>query len=156
MITADQLLAHAAGDYLLQSDWMANHKTSRPGVALVHALTYSIPFTLLNPSLGAWAAIVLSHALIDHYRLARYAVWAKEWLGPGLYWLILRFSLGHPASGPHPGWPARWPEATRPLPLAECPTGYAPDKPSWMSVWLLIIADNTLHVALNGAALKWL
>ena len=57
MITADQLLAHAVGDYVLQSDWMANHKTSRPFVALVHALTYSIPFTLLNPSLGAWVAV---------------------------------------------------------------------------------------------------
>jgi len=24
------------------------------------------------------------------------------------------------------------------------------------AVWLLIIADNTAHVAINGAALRWL
>lgn len=35
-------------------------------------------------------------------------------------------------------------------------TGYADDKPLWMSVWLLIITDNVLHVLINGAALRWL
>jgi hypothetical protein len=35
-------------------------------------------------------------------------------------------------------------------------TGYPPDRPPWMSVWLLIIADNVMHVAINSAALKWL
>ncbi len=40
--------------------------------------------------------------------------------------------------------------------LADCPTGYAADKPPWLTVWLLIIADNTMHVLINGAALEWL
>ena len=44
----------------------------------------------------------------------------------------------------------------RPPPLADCPTGYAADKPPWLTVWLLIIADNTMHVLINGAALEWL
>lgn len=35
-------------------------------------------------------------------------------------------------------------------------TGYPDDVPPWLSVWLLIIADNTLHVLCNGAALYWL
>lgn len=32
-------------------------------------------------------------------------------------------------------------------------TGYADDVPAWMAVWLLIIADNTLHILINGAAI---
>ena len=127
MIVADQLLAHLAGDYVLQSDWMAREKTSRIAVALAHALCYSLPFLILRPSLAAWLVIVGTHATIDRFRLARYVVWAKEWLSP-----------------------------TRPPPLAECPTGYPADKPAWLAVWLLILADNTMHVAINGAALKWL
>lgn len=127
MIVADQLLAHAVGDYVLQSDWMAREKTSRLAVAIVHALAYSLPFLLLRPSLTAWLAIVATHTVIDRWRLARFVVWAKEWIAP-----------------------------TRPPPFAECPTGYPADKPAWLAVWLLIIADNTMHVAINGAALRWL
>jgi len=127
LIVADQLLAHAVGDYMLQSDWMATEKTKRLWVAFVHAACYSLPFLLLRPSLAAWLVIVVTRALIDRYRLARYFVWAKEWLSPN-----------------------------RPPPLAECPMGYNAEKPAWLAVWLLIIADNAMHVAINGAALKYL
>lgn len=127
MIAADQLLAHVVGDYVLQSDWMASEKTKRLSVAFVHALCYALPFLALRPSLAAWAVIVATHAIIDRFRLARYVVWAKEWLSPH-----------------------------RPRPLADCPTGYGADKPPWLAVWLLIIADNTMHVAINGAALEYL
>jgi hypothetical protein len=127
VILADQLLAHMVGDYVLQSDWMATRKTSRLAVALVHALAYSLPFLFLRPSLAAWVVIVATHAVIDRWRLARYVVWAKEWLAP-----------------------------TRPPPLADCPTGYPADKPAWLAVWLLIIADNAMHIAINGAALRYL
>lgn len=127
MIAADQLLAHLAGDYLLQSDWMATEKTRRLSVALVHALCYSLPFLPMRPSLAAWMVIVATHAVIDRWRLARYVVWAKEWLSPH-----------------------------RPPPIADCPTGYAADKPLWLSTWLLIIADNTMHLAISGLALRYL
>lgn len=32
-------------------------------------------------------------------------------------------------------------------------TGYTDDVPTWLSVWLLIISDNVLHLLINGAAL---
>ena len=32
-------------------------------------------------------------------------------------------------------------------------TGYPEDTPVWLSVWLLIIADNTLHILINGLAI---
>ena len=121
MITADQLLAHAVGDYLLQSDWMANQKTKQTIAAAVHAVTYSLVFLLFNPSVAAFAVILGTHFLIDRFRLARFICWLKN--GP---W--------HPRT----------------------PTGYPESTPIWLAVWLLIIADNVLHVAINGAALRWL
>lgn len=126
MITADQLVCHAIGDYILQSDWMASEKTKRHFAAWIHALTYFLPFLALSPSWPAFAVIVTTHALIDRYRLARYIVWAKNWLGPNRPW-------------------------------SECvATGYPADRPAWLAVWLMIIADNILHVLINGAALRWL
>jgi Protein of unknown function (DUF3307) len=127
VITADQLVAHAVGDYVLQSDWMANEKTKRSVAALAHVVAYSLPFMFLRPSLAAMAVIAVTHFVIDRWRLARYVVWLKNFLGPG-----------------NPPW-------------ATCSaTGYPAERPPWLSVWLLIIADNVLHVLINGAALRWL
>jgi hypothetical protein len=123
------LLAHAAGDYLIQSDWMAVEKTKRWWPAIAHAVSYGIPFAFLVPSIWAWLAIVGTHAVIDRYRVARYLVWFKNMLAP---W-------SHKAD---------W---------AECrATGYPPDRPVWLTTWLLIIADNTLHVTINLLAVKYL
>lgn len=127
-ITGDQLIAHAVGDYLLQSDWMAAEKTKRSLAAAAHVLTYVLPFLFLTRALGALAVIAGTHFVIDRWRLARYVCWLKNWLAPHRY--------------------APWSECTA--------TGYAPDKPAWLSVWLLIIADNVMHVVINAAALRWL
>jgi hypothetical protein len=129
VITADQLVCHAVGDYLLQSDWMAREKVKRWWPALVHASVYSLPFLALGPSWWAWALIVATHATIDRLRLARYVVYAKNFLSARGDW----------------------------LPWAKCAgTGYSDERPPWLTVWLLIIADNVLHVLINAAALKWL
>ncbi len=128
MITADQLVAHAVGDYILQSDWMATEKTKQSLAAAVHATTYTLPFLLLTTSPAALAVILGTHFVIDRWRLARYVVWAKNWISPH-----------------------------RPKPWNLCTaTGYDPDRPPWMAVWLLIIADNTLHVLCNGLAMAYL
>jgi hypothetical protein len=127
MFTADQLVCHAIGDYVLQSDWMATEKTKRSVAAAAHASWYALPFLFLRPSLAAVAVIIGTHFVIDRWRLARFVCWAKNALWPG-----------------NPPW-------------RECvATGYPPTRPPWMSVWLLIIADNVMHVLINGAALRWL
>lgn len=126
MITADQLFCHAVGDYILQSDWQANNKTKSTFAALVHAELYVLPFLFLHPSVSAIAVMAWSHFFIDRFRLARYLVWAKNWLGPNRPW-------------------------------SECSaTGYPADRPAWMAVWLMIIADNCVHIAINAACLKFL
>jgi hypothetical protein len=119
VITADQLVAHGVGDYLLQSDWMAQNKTKDSYAAATHAVAYAAPFLPLKPSKKALAAIVGTHFLIDRFRLARYVCWAKNG--------------------------AKGPITT---------TGYPESAPPWMATWLLIIADNLLHVLINGFALR--
>jgi hypothetical protein len=121
MFTADQIVAHFVGDYILQSHWMATEKTKQSLAAAIHAITYTLPFVLITHSLVALVVICGTHFLIDRFRLARFVVWFKN--------------------GPR-------------LPVTA--TGYQDDVPAWLSVWLLIIADNTIHIIINGAAIKWL
>lgn len=123
------LLAHLVGDYLLQSHWMAQHKTSRWWPAVAHALTYTLPYLLVTRSPVALATIATTHAVIDRYRLARHLVWLKNQLAP------------RHARAP-------WHESSA--------TGYPADTPPWLAVWLMIIADNTLHLLINTAAVVWL
>jgi hypothetical protein len=126
---AESLIAHGVGDYVLQSDWMANEKTKRWLPAVAHAMTYALPFLVLTRSPLALLVIAGTHAVIDHYRLARHVGWAKNFLAPR-------------------GWNPPWPDCSA--------TGYGPDKPVWMAVWLLIITDNVMHFVINAAALTWL
>lgn len=129
IFTADALVAHAIGDYLLQSHWAATEKTKRSSAAAVHVTTYMLPFLFLTRSVPALVVIVGTHFVIDRWRLARYVVWAKNFLAP---------------RGANRPW-------------AECTTtGYPDTTPAWLSVWLLIVADNILHVACNGLAIAWL
>jgi len=129
MITADQILLHLIGDYVLQSDWQATEKTKGSWAALAHAVTYTVPFLFLTRSPIALAFICLTHFAIDRWRLARYVCWLKNLPSPERY----RY------------------------PWSDCSgTGYHKDRPAWLAVWLLIIADNTMHLLLNGVALSYM
>lgn len=122
----DQLLAHAVGDYVAQSDWMARNKTKHHLPAAVHSVTYTAAFLPLTRSPRALAVIAGTHFMIDRYRLARHVNWAKNQIAPASY------RPGHTA------------------------TGYAETMPDWMSTWLLIITDNTMHTLVNRWALgRW-
>lgn len=72
---------------------------------------------------------MLSHLVIDRLRLARYIVFAKNFLAPRSHW---------------PTW-------------ERCKaTGYDEARPVWLAVWLLIIADNALHLLINYLTLLFL
>jgi hypothetical protein len=129
LTTADQLVLHGLGDYVLQSQWMANEKSKQSLVAFVHALTYTLPFFLVSQNPSALFAICGTHFVIDRWRLAKYVCWTKNFLAP-------------------PGSNRPWSECRS--------TGYPDDSPPWLSVWLFIIADNLMHVVCNGLALKYL
>lgn len=118
MFTANQIVAHLVGDYILQSHWMATEKTRNSVAAAIHAISYTVPFAFISLNWKALLAIAVSHFLIDRFRLARIVVWIKN--GP-------------------------WHKLTA--------TGYQDEVPAWLSVWLLIIADNTIHVLCNAIAI---
>jgi hypothetical protein len=83
MFTADQLVAHLIGDYLLQNDFLATRKVSSSWVAAIHAVLYGLPFLLLcEPSWPALAVIVVTHFFIDRFRLIRFFLSGRERLGP--------------------------------------------------------------------------
>lgn len=123
----EQLLLHLIGDYVTQTDWMAREKRKSARAATAHAFVYGLPFLLLTQSHWALFVIVVTHLWIDHLGLARYMVFAKNWV------------------------------TDRSLKWADCSaTGYPASAPPWLAVWLLIIADNTLHLCINYAAIRWL
>lgn len=153
-VTADALIAHAIGDYVLQSDYMASNKTKSSVVAAVHAVTYSIPFLFLTLSPAAIAFIAATHFVVDRWRLARYVVWAKNFLAPKH---IFDFGVARPAAMVK--FEDLEVEAVyrRNHPWSECSkTGYHEGRPEWMSVWLLIIVDNVMHVLMNAFAVRYL
>lgn len=170
MITAAQLVAHAVGDHLLQSDWMATEKTKKSVAALAHVVMYTLPFLLFTTAPLALLTIAGTHFVIDRWRLARYVVWAKNWLGPKRGYTVQRLHermvWDTSVAGALPGLEGihysgvKWEDTeiiARTPPWADCTsTGYPPDRPAWLAVWLLIIADNTLHVICNGLALAYL
>lgn len=123
-----QLILHLIGDYVTQSDWMAQNKTKSTWAAFVHAVVYSLPFLLIT-STEAVLVIWSTHLLIDRYRLARYVAYIKNFLGAKSTW----------------------------KPWSECiATGYHKDLPIWLSVWLMILCDNTIHLTINCLSIAYL
>ncbi len=120
------LLAHLLGDYVIQSDWMAQEKTKRHAPALAHALTYTVPFLLVTRRWQPLAVIAGSHFIIDRWRLARHVVWAKNQAAPTSY------RYRHADAGA---------------------TGYGP-RTDALVVPLMIVADNTMHGLVNDWALR--
>ena len=122
----NELLAHAIGDYVIQTDHMAARKVEAHGPALLHAMTYTLPFITLTRRWQPLVVIAGTHFVIDRWRLAKHVAWAKNQLAPKAY---------------------------RPDHTA---TGYGKDKPEWMAVWLMIFLDNTMHGLINHCALaQW-
>jgi hypothetical protein len=155
LITGDQLLCHLFGDYVFQSDWMASEKTKQSFAALCHAIIYGLCFLPLAPTLTAWLVIVGTHFVIDRWRLARYVVYAKNFLAPRDTMQLVKVPSTTEAASPD-GFVNEWKITTWWHPWSECSaTGYHKDRPAWLAVWLLIIADNALHILINGLALKY-
>ena len=153
------LIAHLVGDYILQSSWMAKYKTKHSFPAAVHAVTYTLPFFLITLSAKALIVISVTHFFIDRYRLARYVCWAKNYMAPretlnGKADLIAARLLDRMMKREKDkefGVVERWW-----YPWSDCSvTGYDSSYPAWMAIWLMIIADNTIHIAINAAAITF-
>ena len=82
MLALGIILAHLVGDYLLQTHWMATQKTERWAPAILHGLTYTVPYVFVTQSPAALVVIAGTHIVIDRYRLARVVVWFKNQFAP--------------------------------------------------------------------------
>jgi hypothetical protein len=191
-----QLLAHLFGDFVFQSDYLAQNKAKRSWPCFVHCLLYSLCFlplcwvsawtepsftavhplsrsTILWPALYhhadirwlPWLVIFSTHFLIDRFRLARYVVWAKNFIGPWSRMETVGEAAMRMKAAGELSSPIAMPGELRGIkvqrirlvsPLSECPTGYPPSTPIWMATWLTIICDNTLHLTINYLALRYL
>lgn len=116
------LLAHLVGDYLLQTHHMAVEKTHKWLPAISHGILYTLPFFFVTHSWIALLIICSTHIIIDRFRLAKYVVFFKNLFAPKEH---------RPT----------WEDAKA--------TGYPSSTPAWMSTWLMIIADNTIHLIIN-------
>lgn len=130
------ILCHFLGDYFIQTEWMAREKTKYWSPAIWHGVTYGVPFVIAAMIMSSWslsllalAVIIVTHIVIDHYRLARHVIWFKNQLAPKGY----RYS---------------WHQGNV--------TGYQNDAPVWLTTWLMIITDNVIHVIINTGAILYL
>lgn len=160
-----QLLAHLWGDYLLQSHWMAENKRTSSTACGIHVLLYALCFlpviamghpTLASAHRQLWA-ILISHFLIDRNGVARYLVWLKNWMAPPRV-LVACENYVHWSRHLHSDPEKRMWTGYRPTHpwRFSSKTGYPPNTPEWLATILLIVADNTLHLTCNYAALRWL
>ncbi|MCK5021238.1 MAG: DUF3307 domain-containing protein [Candidatus Peribacteraceae bacterium] len=114
------LLAHLVGDYILQSHTMAMRKTNDSVWALIHAISYTLPYLFITVDFLSLLVICVTHFFIDRFRLARFVIYAKN------------VSMhGKPMTS----------------------TGYPEEVPAWLSTWLMIITDNTLHLLIGYFAI---
>jgi len=73
------LLFHLVGDYLLQNSWIANNKTKKTWIALLHAGLYTALFYFITGFTLALFVIFSTHFLIDRFRLAVYWIKLVNW-----------------------------------------------------------------------------
>lgn len=164
-----QLIAHLIGDYVFQSHTMAIKKTSSWKWALIHAFFYGIPFLFLVTSPLQWLVIVLTHAYIDHWKIADR--WCRFYgVGhPGLWWTEAdrRAQVEIAAEALYntwkdkQGWMPWVPLGTnggnglmRAEAREQVKDQTFPYPPPFLGVWLTIIVDNTLHLLINYLTLQ--
>lgn len=69
---------HLIGDYIIQNNWLATEKTKKFFPAALHAILYSLLFLIIT-NVWAWLIILITHFLIDRYRLAIYWIKLVNW-----------------------------------------------------------------------------
>ena len=119
-----RLLAHLVGDYLLQTHYEASEKVNAWTPAITHAAKYTLPFAVLTRDWRALAVIGGTHAVLDHYRLAKHYSWLRNQAAPAEFRAKDLSNHGSP-------------EAV----------------PSGLALALMFITDNTIHMLINEWAL---
>ena len=127
----EQLLLHLFGDYIIQNDNVGTRKkeNSLTGLyyCLWHCITYALPFFLITNWLGV-LLIAVTHFIIDRWYIVGYFIALKN--------NVYKNHPGGAYYGHH-------------LDVSNC--GYKLDTPKYLSIWLYIVQDNTIHLIINFA-----
>jgi hypothetical protein len=154
------LLCHLVGDFLAQSDWMALNKNKRTFPCLVHCLIYTACFLVLTVSWKALLFIFVTHFIIDRFPIiVKRLIWTKN-MFPLLDYPPFKYcdTTGYYDDSPYNTEPvlkedyAIWVNNEREKILAK----YGRPRHFFITIWLYIITDNTLHLICNGIALVFL
>lgn len=85
MLSIDLIASHMAGDYLLQTDFMARHKLSSWKVRLLHVLMYGVPFIPVaffyatpRRAIAFLICLCLTHFIVDSRRWASGDKWPPK------------------------------------------------------------------------------
>ncbi len=145
-----QLLVHLFGDFICQNSWMALNKSKKTFPCLVHILIYTSCFLLLTTSWKALLVIGVTHFFIDrfHTPLKRF-IWFKQHFNPKFYYPKF---VKCDTTGLYDDSPFN----TVIGDSGDEPMGYNKRTLFFISMWLYIIHDNFLHLAINYLALKYL
>lgn len=131
----EQILLHLVGDYITQTQWMADNKVRRWWPAVLHASIYALPFLMLG-SLRAVLVIWATHVVIDRFSPAKYVILLKNFFGDKL--------------------PVSEPEIDSFALKMWDNFGLPPHVPKWVAFPVYVAVDNTMHLLINYGALRWL
>ena len=136
----EQILIHLFGDFFLQTDKQALNKKKNSLQCFLHCLTYSLPFLLI----ASWKAVLvigITHFLIDRWNVVAYIIACKN----GTKKETDKAFYGEGGG------------TTRKVKVYDISNfGFAVDRPFALSIWLMIITDNTFHLIINYFAIKLL
>lgn len=88
---------------------------------------------LLTHSWSALIMICITHLMIDRSNLVPWLIWLHNYATPPV--------IGNK----QPTWKEAFTNG-----------GYHPTRPAWIAIWLCIITDNTFHLLINYASIRWL
>ena len=119
-------LFHLVGDYLFQNHRMANEKTKSTSMAVAHGCSYSILFLVFSLTNFVGFLIIL----ISHILIDRFRL-VKYWIA------LINGNIRNKKA-------------------LQVNNGFPEGIPPFLSVFLVIVIDNTFHLLINSACIIFL
>lgn len=158
----EQLLTHVFADFFCQSDWMALNKSKRSWPCFIHVCIYTACFLILTVSWKALLVIGATHYLLDRYPIIlKRIIWTKNHAGP--QWFYPPFEKCN-ATGYYDNiknevegneYDKQHILVKTDIDGTNSITTYTP-RLNYITIWLYIITDNSLHLLINYLALRYL
>lgn len=124
----EQLLLHLFGDFIVQNDHVALNKKKNTFKGWIYCIWHCVSYSLPFLIIGSWQAVV--GIAVSHFAIDKTNIVA--------HFIALKNNT--------------WKDGK----LNTENFGYLPERPFAITIWLLIFADNTLHLICNYLFIKYL